>query len=494
MDRMACVDLPTFPLQLLLKEHPEWLDYPAVVVDKDKPQGIILWANKRARAYRILPGMRYAAGLALTPELRAGEVPPASVAAAVKVITSRLQFFTPDVEPSPDEPGVFWANAKGLSPLYESLKKWAGLVRQELANDGYHAAVAVGFTRFGTYAQAKTGRGISVFNDVAEETRNARRISITSLRFEPKLRDRLLQLGVNTLGGFIDLPANGIRRRFGDDAHRLYRLASDDLFSPLDAVPIEVPVEGTVTFDFAEADLERLLSVVESLLQPLLVVLMERCEVLVAVTVAMRFEFGGESTQRITPARPTVELHQLLELLRLRLAATEFPSGVEVLTMRVEGVRATRKQIELFSVTQSRDVAAIDRAFARLRAEFGDDAVQQATLKDAHLPEARYSWEPMSTMPPANPRAKKRRPLVRRIFESPVTVRTRVVRDREDVILRHIREERIREIIGPYIVAGGWWMRSVHREYFFVRTEDGPCYWVYFDHTRDRLVMQGELG
>ena len=71
MDRMACVDLPAFPLQLLLRRHPDWREHPVAVVDCDKPQGKILWVNERARAQRILPGMRYAAALSLAARLRA---------------------------------------------------------------------------------------------------------------------------------------------------------------------------------------------------------------------------------------------------------------------------------------------------------------------------------------------------------------------------------------------------------------------------------------
>ena len=58
MDRMACIDLPAFPLQLLLHRRPEWREQPVAVVDSDRPQGKILWVNERARASRILPGMR----------------------------------------------------------------------------------------------------------------------------------------------------------------------------------------------------------------------------------------------------------------------------------------------------------------------------------------------------------------------------------------------------------------------------------------------------
>ena len=77
MDRMACVELPAFPLQLLLKRHPGWTGRPVAVVDRDKPQGVILQVNEEARAAGVRTGMRYSAGLSLAHTLHAGEVPPA---------------------------------------------------------------------------------------------------------------------------------------------------------------------------------------------------------------------------------------------------------------------------------------------------------------------------------------------------------------------------------------------------------------------------------
>ena len=61
--RLACVDLPAWPLQLLVRRHPDWRRQPAAVVDRDKAQGTLLWVNEAARQKRILPGMRYATAL-----------------------------------------------------------------------------------------------------------------------------------------------------------------------------------------------------------------------------------------------------------------------------------------------------------------------------------------------------------------------------------------------------------------------------------------------
>ncbi|HME61797.1 MAG TPA: DNA polymerase Y family protein, partial [Candidatus Binatia bacterium] len=81
--RLACVDLAAFPLQLLLRRHPEWSAFPVAVVAEDKPQGVVLWVNEKARQQGVLPGLRYAAAFSLASALRAGEVAPAERKTAV---------------------------------------------------------------------------------------------------------------------------------------------------------------------------------------------------------------------------------------------------------------------------------------------------------------------------------------------------------------------------------------------------------------------------
>ena len=98
MDRLACVDFPELPLQLLLREHPDWQGLPAVVVDEDRPQGLVLWANEAARAFRILPGLRYAAAHSLCADVRAGAVSPLHVEKALQELHTLLLRFSPTVE------------------------------------------------------------------------------------------------------------------------------------------------------------------------------------------------------------------------------------------------------------------------------------------------------------------------------------------------------------------------------------------------------------
>jgi hypothetical protein len=62
--RLACIDVPALPLQLLLKKRGDWTSHPAAVVDRDAPQGKLLWVTERhgrlesARAKAMPKGFR----------------------------------------------------------------------------------------------------------------------------------------------------------------------------------------------------------------------------------------------------------------------------------------------------------------------------------------------------------------------------------------------------------------------------------------------------
>ena len=73
--KVACLDLPALPLQLVWRSEPDLRAQAVVVIDEDRPQGSVLWACERARAAGVLPGQRYAHALSLHRALRARVVP-----------------------------------------------------------------------------------------------------------------------------------------------------------------------------------------------------------------------------------------------------------------------------------------------------------------------------------------------------------------------------------------------------------------------------------
>src|SRR5919108_311069 len=194
----------------------------------------LICVNEKARQQGVLPGLRYAAAFSLAAGLRVGEVSPAESKKAIAELTQWLMRFTPEVEPSSEELGIFWLNGAGLQHLYASPKRWAYAIHNDLRARGFTVNLAVGFTRFGSYGVAKSKRGITVFRDPAEEQQAARQVPLSRLNIEPEFRDALLQLGIKTIGDLLSLPSGGLRERFGKQAHRLYRMAAGDLWMPLE--------------------------------------------------------------------------------------------------------------------------------------------------------------------------------------------------------------------------------------------------------------------
>ena len=137
--RMACVDVPDLPLQMLLRKHPDYRDQPAALVAEERPEAELLLVNRHARAMRLRAGMRFGAAKSLVPELCAGAVSAVEVEECVTLLVRELQTFSPHVERDPVSAGVFYVDPSGLEQMYGgefSLDISAG-------RDGFALAIAL---------------------------------------------------------------------------------------------------------------------------------------------------------------------------------------------------------------------------------------------------------------------------------------------------------------------------------------------------------------
>ena len=529
MVRLACVDVRQLALQLLLARHPEWKAYPAAVVSRDSPGGTILSLNARAGNEGVTPGLRYAAGLSCTPELRAGVVPQREIDEGLRRILRRLHNLSPQVEPC-SEPGLFWLDAAGLVPLYRSLEHWAGRVQSELGEEGFVAAVAVGFCRFGCYAGAKTlvASGASgaapavppkaalstlanlrkVFVSPEQERAAALSAPLVILFLDPPVSERLEMLGVRSVGEFLALPAGAVRRRFGAEAERRHRFAAGVLAAGAPELPLqpqapEQELSFTVPLPAPSSETLYLLQAAAQALDSLLQAAEARRDMVRELRLRLKTEGREVVSQRIVPAVPTRDRRLLLELITLRLDSGRLP-GVAV-SVILEGActRETLAQRELFvqPSIQAREAAA--QAFARLRAVFGNEVVQRACLEDEHLPERSFRWENLEHLPERTPLQSPSTPstptaptlcLVRRIYRSP-----RLLPDppgrcaREAVRGRPLEALAPRRLWGPFVLSGHWWEWEVSREYYYAEDAAGVLLWLYRDRHTRRFWIAGTV-
>jgi len=232
-----------------------------------------------------------------------------------------------------------------------------------------------------------------------------------------------------------------------------------------------------------------------------LAALAARAQALAVLGLSLLVDRSNWLREQIRPAAPTLDAIQILDLVRLRLESRKLSAGVIEIELNAEGCAATPEQLRLFTERPTRDLEAANRALARLRAEFGDQAVVQAKLKGGHLPEARFSWEPLTRVElPRNdlnrlnglndcPTAKM---LVRRIAAKPILLPGEPRPTHEDGwLLVGAKYGSIDKLTGPYILSGGWWNREIHREYYFAETRRGDFLWLYYDRRRRRWFLQG---
>jgi protein ImuB len=498
VDRLACADLPAFPLQILLIGKPDWASFPVVVVDEDRPQGTILWANERARQGGVLPGFRYAHALSLCRELRADVVPESVIRARLEDITELLRTLSPDVESSHDEPGTFWLSGTGMRSLYASASAWGRAIAGALAGAGWQARVAVGFTRFGSYAVTKLGRALVVLRDIGAEQRAAREVPLDRIGIEPALRDLLAKLGIHTLGGYVGLPAGGLLLRFGAAAARLHALAQGQAWNPLRPQAAELPLEERIILDDPETDATRLLFAMKGAVATLLLGLAERAQAAAALLVAFELDHKQQQNELLKPAEATLDDRTLLRLLHLRLEASPPRAGVREIRLGVVGVPAQAEQLTLFREGARRDLRAGSQALAQLRAELGEGAVRRAVLRDGHLPETQFGWAPQDRVVAPRAQAGRARVLVRRIHSRPLEIppHRSAVHD-DGWLISGLEYGAVLKMHGPFVMSGGWWLgdaaHAFVRQYAFADMRRGDCLWLYYDRVRRRWFIQGAV-
>ena len=492
--RVACVDVVSLPLQILLRAHPEWRERPVVVVDADRPSGRVLYANAQAWATRVIPGMRYASALALVGSLHAGVVAADQTRAALEEVAVALRAFSPRVEASPEQPGVFYVDAQGLERLFGSLKSWAEAVSQAVTAAALSARVVVGFTRFGAFVAAHAHRGPNVHVLEAREQEQALVLGapLSKLGLDAAHLNALDQLGVRTVEALLRLPADGLQARMGPEVVALQRRARGELFEPLQPTPERRPLVQRLLCEAPETDANRLLFLVKRVLEPLLGALERRGEALACLWLVCRLDDKTTARHKVCPAAPSRDASLILDLVRLRLEMLALAAGVVELRLVVTGARVEETQATLFREGPKRDLEAANRALARVRAELGDGAVLRMVRRDGHLPEAMYGFEPMTRLEPARPRLDAQPRWIRRVLKKPRRLpgAPRVSRDEGwrpidpaagPVVKMH----------GPYVVSGGWWQREQQREYHFAQTLRGDLLWVYFDRVQRCWYLHG---
>jgi len=398
MVRLACISLPSLPLQMALGRRPVQSVSPLAVVRNDRPASPLLQLDRRARDEGLRPGMRYSSALALVPELTAVTVGAEDRAAARQQIRRILDRWSPRVEVCPLDPDSFWADPRGLEGLFGTEAQWGAAVRQDLGRLGFRAVVIIGSTRLGTYILTRTRRRSTVVRTPEAERAAIDGAPLTAFPLGLRQRRLLDTLGVTTWGELTALPADDWERRLGPLLSPVRQLQSWDTV-PLQ--PLAEAPDQTVskTLEAPVSDRPSLLIILETLLEEVLAPLVRFGRRVSELRTVFVLESGAQEAEVLRPAEPTARVKPLAKLLDLRLQKLVLTEGVVQIRLHWEQVGIGPQAGDWFE-TPGRDAGAGDQALALVQARWGNEAAVHPVLADSAWPNRAFVWAPWEGLRP----------------------------------------------------------------------------------------------
>ena len=479
--RVACVCVPDFLLQSSTRELPKDFHHPVALVDREDARATIIAVDSNASRRKIYPGLRYVSAVAICPELHAVSSHPRQIDQIHQRVLHDLGSFSPGVESAQQLPGTYYLDCSGMDRLEPDFHAWAKRIRETLwSHERLKACIAIGFTRFGTFAAARSSESVVIFKSILEEREAAFSTPLAHMNLPARPMKELEKLAVHTVGDLRRLPEWEVRSRFAEELFDLVRRTKDENGS-VHGIRLPEPYLAHIDLEYVESDAERILTVIQRIWTPLLKRMKEHAQGVRELHIRLEKNVGETCYEKLQTAKPTLDEPAIVELLRLRLHALNLDHGITALGIRMIPGELPDPQLDLHRdfVKPAQDAAAAERALARVCAEFGPQRVLRAKCLRSHLPEESFAWEFFDRMREPAPARCEKPGLIRRIFDQPVRISTP-------------RRTALQRVLGPYSISGFWWREAtVHRSSYFVEAMNGTVQWVFYDRIARQWYEQG---
>jgi hypothetical protein len=278
-------------------------------------------------------------------------------------------------------------------------------------------------------------------------------------------------LGITQVGQLAQLPATGLRRRFGVAGQEAHEQALGTAQRPMIAQPAPPTIEAICQIEDSTGDLLRVQRELGRLATRLAGTLTARGQSAAQITLAVTIQQSSDLQRLLVRRRhlkqPIAGAPAILARAQ-ELLAQIGPTG-PVMAIQVElaelGPGATQLSFPLIT-GPSPTSATLEQITQRLRSRFGPRAARRARLvDDALLPEDRVRWEGPDTTPP---RPKRRLAVQTGEGGLPVTLCRKAG-----------QWETVQTICAQWRIRTGWWAEPTHRHYYLVETSSGAVLEIY---------------
>jgi len=399
----ACIFVPDFPVETLLRVEPELRSQSLAVLEGKAPLQKVFAMNENARRAGVSPGMSKMQiedcnGLMF----RARSLP--QEAAAHAALLDCAQSFSPRVEAAGCDTIVL--DLAGLMPLFGPLPKIARALSRRASDLGLEVNVAVAGNPDTAVLASRGFSGVTVIPEGREaEQLGSLPVEVlfgNAIQESAHLLETFSRWGISKLRDLAALPDIALSERLGQAGIHLQKLARGDIARTL--VPFEPPLifEEVIELEYPLVLLEPLAFLLGRLLEQLCARLEARALATQELRLDLELQNGYQSdesaelafrppphglfTRTLRFPVPLLDSGMFLKLLQLDLKA--HPPGAPIVRIHLaaEPVRPRAAQNGLF-IPPTPEPEKLELTLARIAGIVGDDNVGSLELLDTHHPE-----------------------------------------------------------------------------------------------------------
>jgi protein ImuB len=496
MTAFACIFVPDFPMEALLRVEPDLRAQALAVLEGKAPLQTIFALNEKARRAGVLAGMtkiqvEACSDLVLRPRSLLQEE------AAHAALLDCAQSFSPRVEDADCDTVLL--DLDGMGPLFGSLPKIARDVARRAFALGLEANVAVASNPDTATLAARGFSGVLVIPEgrEAEQLGNLPLEVLFTGGRDLQTLEVLERWGIRNFYDLAALPEIALSERLGQEGIRLQQLARG--CSSRSLVPVEPPLvfEEAIELEYPLVLLEPLAFLLARLLDQICARLGARALSTQELNLDLTLECSApDHTGTGAPARPieyssraqarqnfhrTLRLpvplldpKVFLKLLQLDLNA--HPPGAPIVKVQLSAapVRPRAAQSGLF-LPPSPEPEKLELTLARIAGIVGENKVGSLQLLDTHRPEAfrmrrfdphreeqiaRKTKTFRNNQPVESQKQNEAAVTAMRIFRPPLKAMVTLQEGRPARIECPRRKEICGEILwaaGPWRTSGDWW-------------------------------------
>jgi protein ImuB len=475
----------------------------------DQPRRGVFRVVAYAGSRPILPGMTLAEATACGAGFFEEHAPQRD-AAALAQLALACEPFSPGVGLLP--PDSLSLDVTGVAPLFGSEELLVEHLFGDFRERGLTIRVALADTLGLAWGVAHFQTERFTIVPPGETAATLRELPLGALRISAATIQLLEELGIDQVGGLLDLPRAALASRFEPDL--LIRLdqargALPELIPAHRPLP-EIVVEQSLEYPLAHGP--SLQTCLAQLLEQAAAQLAQRQQGAVQLECRLDCEQGSPVVIKVDLYRATADCEHLFEMLQLRLEHMALSAPVVRLALAVLlAAPLIPWQRELFAAgSLQTGQRQLTRLIDRLSNRLGSQAVVRARLQPEAQPEFSFRREPWagiaravagarwpassSKKSPAAKRnanrnfttrnrsrsARKLRPLSWESTPLPLEVRAAPPSSLPQQIYWQGEWLAVQRVWGPERIQTGWWRgRDIQRDYFRVETAGGARLWIF---------------